>query len=122
MIKVLIIEDDAWLGESYRTVLKQAGCDVVVVSDAESAMQSIDSTQPDVIVADVVLRGQTVFGLLHELQTYDDTKIIPVILCTGLETRVIRPDKLHSYGVVKVLSKSTLSPAELSLAVKEYGS
>lgn len=122
MIKVLIVEDDAWLGESYRTVLGRAGCEVVAVNDAESAVQSIDFVRPDVIVADVMLRGQTVFGLLHELQTYDDTKTIPVILCTGLETRVIRPDKLHSYGVVKVLSKSTLSPAELSLAVKEYGS
>lgn len=119
MIKVLLIEDDTWLGESYNLVLQRANCSVTVVGDGETAMQQIDASKPDVIVADVMLRGQTIFTLLHELQTYDDTKTIPVVLCTGLETETMTPERLHSYGVALVLQKSTLSPEELVLAVQE---
>ena len=120
-VKILLIEDDHWLAESYQQILLASGFECQVVSEAELAMRVIDESPPDVIVADVLLGDHTVVPLLHELQTYEDTRKTPVILCTAINTAGSDLTKqLHSYGVVAVLDKSTLTPELLLNTVREY--
>jgi hypothetical protein len=66
-----------------------------------------------------MLEGHTIFALLQELQSYDDTRHIPVILCSALDHDVLSQTRLHEYGVVRVLDKATLTPDSLDLAIKE---
>ena len=117
--RLLIIDDDAWLSESYAAILKKGGYEVETVTDAEQALRAIEQRPPDGVVADIMLHSQTVFALLHELQSYDDTRTIPVILCTGLDAPLLEKDRFHSYGVQAVLKKATLTPDQLLLAIRE---
>lgn len=118
---VLLIEDDHWLADSYRQILIAHGFECQAVAEAGLAMRVIEDSPPDVIVADVLLGDHTVVPLLHELQTYEDTRTTPVILCTAINTGTVDLTKqLHSYGVVAVLDKSTLTPEQLLNTVREY--
>lgn len=119
MKHILLVEDDHWLADSYRRTLEREGFEVSSVTDASSAMRMVESQPPDCIVADIMLEGHTIFALLHELQSYDDTRRIPVILCSALDHDALSRNRLHEYGVVQVLDKATLTPDSLDLAVKE---
>ncbi len=121
MSYALIVEDDRWLGESYQKTLERAGVRTALVQSGYEAMDVIDAEVPSVIVADIMLDGHTTFTLFHELQSYDDTKDIPIIICSGVVDRSLTEEKLKSYGVVEVLDKATVTNEILVDAVKEHG-
>lgn len=117
MIKVLLIEDDAWLLDIESRALKKAGFEVESAPHAIAAMDSIDSRTPDVIISDVLLMGSTAFSLLNELQSHVDTKDIPVILCTNIAEQ-FDDAQLKAYGVKRVVNKTTMHPSDIVTAVK----
>lgn len=117
MTKVLLVEDDAWLAALEVEVLTNAGFNVTHASHGHSAIERIDQTAPDVLVVDMLLTGSTGLALLHELQSYIDTKAIPVILCTNLADS-LRLDDLKAYGVCRIIDKTTMHPEDLVVAVR----
>lgn len=114
---VLLIEDDLWLAELQVRSLKEEGYSVRHVTNALEAIDYIDSVRPEVIVADVLLAGSTIFALLHELQSYDDTGGIPVVLCTNMAEQ-LKDVKLEDYGIRRVIDKSTMKPDDVVAAVR----
>lgn len=117
---VLLIEDDQWLADSYQVMLRAQGINVRQVSTGHEAMQLIEKETPAVVVADVLLGDHTSITLFHELQSYEDTRVIPIILCTTLAQTKFSDAQLKSYGIVAVLDKATLTPEQLLLAVSSY--
>lgn len=117
MTKLLLVEDDAWLAEMEAGVLTKEGYEVMVAPHALAAIDLVDSFAPDVIILDVLLAGSTAFSLLNELQSYGDTKRIPIILCTNLAEQ-FDASKLQEYGVKRVVDKTTMHPSDLVVAVK----
>ena len=116
-VQVLLVEDDPWLAELEADVLTQAGYEVTLSPHAPSAIVKIDENQPDIIILDVLLTGSTAFALLHELQSYGDTKIVPVILCTNMADS-LRLEDLKAYGVRRIIDKSTMEPGDLPAAIR----
>lgn len=114
---VLLVEDDAWLSETEEAVLRKAGYDVVTAPHALAAIELIDTRIPDVIVLDVLLAGSTAFAFLNELQSHEDTKGIPVVLCTNLAEQLFST-QLDAYGVKRVVNKATMHPDDLVASVK----
>lgn len=117
---ILLIEDDQWLADSYQVMLRAQGIEVRQVSTGHEAMKLIEQAPPAVIVADVLLGDHTSITLFHELQSYEDTRTIPIILCTTLAQTKFSQAQLKSYGIRAVLDKSTLTPERLSMAVSPY--
>ena len=117
LTQVLLVEDDPWLAELEAGVLTQAGYEVTLSPHAPSAIAKIDEHQPDVIILDVLLTGSTAFALLHELQSYGDTKSVPVILCTNMAEN-LKLDDLKMYGVRRIIDKSTMQPDDLPAAIR----
>jgi len=114
---VLIVEDDKWLAEQYARVLSMAGYKIKAASHALEAIRVIDDIHPDAIILDVLLTGSTAFTLLHELQSYGDTGVIPIILCTNLATELSLED-LAPYGVKRILDKAKMNPGDLEVALR----
>ena len=114
---ILLIEDDVWLADLERTELLNAGYTVTVAHNALEAIDAIDTTPPDVIVADVLLVGTTVFTLLNELQSYSDTGTIPVVLYSGIAEQ-FSSSQLEHYGVRRVVDKTTMERDALAVAVR----
>ena len=117
MTRVVLIEDEPWLAELFAQELQAAGMDVAIAMHATAAMARIDEQVPDCIVADMLLTGSTVLTLLHELQSHPDTKSIPIVLCTNTADQ-LNEASLRSYGVRRVLDKTTIEPLDIAAAVK----
>ena len=117
---ILLIEDDRWLADSLQAVLRSRGHETVQLSTAHEAMDWLDSNQPALIVADILLGEQNSFSLFHELQSYHDTAVIPIIVCTTLDLSDVSGNELASYGIVSVLDKTFLTPDQLVLAVESH--
>lgn len=111
MKTVLIIEDNQILAENFARILRK---DFIVLqsSSAVDAISQIDMTPPDLILLDILLDGHSAFALLHELQSYSDTVMIPVIICSNLADN-LDSKSLQSYGVKVILDKAATSPREI---------
>lgn len=116
-VKILLVEDDPWLAELEIKTLEAAGFLVTHAAHAREAIVLVDDIEPDVMILDVLLTGTTAFALLHELQSYDDTGELPIILCTNMAESV-RIEDVKSYGVRRIVDKTTMKPDDLIAAVR----
>jgi len=117
MTRVLLVEDDAWLASVEASIISDAGFEVSVAPHAPAAIELVDSFHPEVIVLDVLLAGSTAFALLNELQSYSDTGMVPVILCTNIADQ-FDSKQLKEYGVKKVVDKTTMYPEDIIAAIR----
>lgn len=88
MSTVLVVEDsqtDMGLMSRY---LRDAGLSVLGATSGEEAQRHLDSQSPDLIILDVILPGQSGFELCRELKKREDTKKIPVVICSTKGTDV----------------------------------
>lgn len=115
-IDVLIVEDDLWLAEQFERVLTHEGFLVRRTSNGHVAIELVDECLPRVVLLDLLLPGSTGLALLHELQSYQDTGEIPIIVCTNLAA-TIELDEIKPYGVKKLLDKTTMHPSDIVAAV-----
>jgi twitching motility two-component system response regulator PilH len=85
---VLVVEDSptdrAFLGE----ILTKNGYTVSTADSAEDAIMKSKQLKPDLILMDIVMPGQNGFQATRSLSKDDDTKHIPIIICSskGQET------------------------------------
>ncbi len=116
-IKVLLLEDDRWQADLYESQLKHEGYRVLVVDSPHEAVLAIDDYSPDVVVADVLLKGNTVFPLIHEMASHEDVWSVPIILITT-EASLLGQADLSQYGVVSVLDKATMGVDDIVASIR----
>lgn len=80
----LIIDDSSTEREILSSCLRTAGFTVFTANSGEEALEKLNSgaCQPDLILLDVVLPGQSGFEICRTLKAQDNTARIPVILCS----------------------------------------
>ncbi len=82
---ILVIEDEKDVVEFLKMVLEDAGYNVLIAYDAETAMEQIKSEKPDLITLDLIMPNRTGIGLYSELRRSDEYKDIPIIIITGVD-------------------------------------
>jgi DNA-binding response OmpR family regulator len=73
---VLVVEDELEIARIVRDYLARAGFDVIVVGDADSALASVRSARPDLLVLDLGLPGQDGLDVAREVRRRSDTPIV----------------------------------------------
>lgn len=115
--RIVVVEDDIWLAENYLRLLRREGYEVYHAAHALEAIDIIDDVKPQAILLDVLLTGTTALALLHELQSHADLATIPIVLATNLADQIDSND-VASYGVVRILDKSTMHPEDITAAIR----
>lgn len=82
--RILVADDDASVRDMLVGLLGALGHDVVAVPDGECALREVASARPDLILSDVGMPGIDGFALCCHLKANPDTRLIPVILLTGI--------------------------------------
>ena len=80
--KILVVDDSATDQQYLRELLTGKGFQVVTASGGEEGVSKAKSEKPDLILMDVVMPGLNGFQATRQLSQDEDTKHIPVILCT----------------------------------------
>jgi putative two-component system response regulator len=82
--RVLVVDDNRDNLITMRELLQSRGYRTVTVASAEEAEQEIAHHPPDVILLDVLLPGKSGYDLCQELKANPATRLIPVVMVTGL--------------------------------------
>jgi len=85
--RILVVDDNPGNILLTRELLASRGYEVSSVDSAEAAQQAIQKQQPDLILLDVVLPGKSGYELCRELKEDPFTRLIPIVMITGLTDR-----------------------------------
>ena len=118
--KVLVLEDDRLLADSLRQSLlnKLKNIEVTVVHEPARALDLIDESMPDLLLADLHLGDRNLLTLLNEMASYPDTLALPKIILSS-SGRQLRIDDLTRYGVRAIYDKRTYDFNELVVKIWE---
>ena len=86
MKTALLVEDSLTDKDLMMRELQGAGYMVTSVTSAEEAMVQLTKANPDLIVLDVILPGQSGFELCRQLKADAKLKSIPVLMCSTKST------------------------------------
>lgn len=86
--RILVVDDNSDNVMLLREVLRLQGYEVLTASNADEAEGVISQQLPDLILLDVVMPGdRSGFDLCRELKNDPATRLIPIVLITGLTER-----------------------------------
>lgn len=90
MAYVLIVDDDQDFADAAANVLRDAGYEVAIELDTESATKSMEQKRPDLVILDVMFPENACAGfeLARHIQHHNEIlKGIPVLMLTAVNTK-----------------------------------
>lgn len=117
-VKVLIVDDDAFLSGIYGTKLELEGFAVATARDGEEGLKAAFVEKPDLILLDVLMPKLDGFEVLKRLKEAPETKNTPVIMLTNLGQKEDVEKGLEA-GAVDYLIKAHFVPAEAVAKIKK---
>ncbi|MGA9160283.1 MAG: response regulator transcription factor [Actinomycetota bacterium] len=108
MTTVLVVEDEIAIARVVRDYLRNAGFEVIVVGDGGSAVASVRSAKPDLLVLDLGLPGRDGLDVAREIRRWSNTPIV-MLTARGDETdRIVGLELGADDYVVKPFSPKEL--------------
>ncbi len=120
MSRILLIEPNRLLSKQYAAYLKGEGYMVVCCEDAQGGINAADGLAPDLIIAELMLRGHSGIEFLYEFRSYAEWREVPAIILSSLPEREssIPRSTLQELGVATYLYKSETSLERLGRQVR----
>jgi len=116
--KVVIVEDDNFLGDLLLEHISKNGIEVSLFRDAETAFSSIEKEAPSLLLTDILLPGMDGFTFLEKLKEKKILPSLPVIILSNLsQTKDI--EKGMTLGVKAYIGKSNFDLEDITKKVKE---
>lgn len=100
--RVLVVDDEEFIGEMFSIVLNKIGLDVVYCPRGDEALKYIENKMFDCIILDIIMPGMKGDEILKEIRKMNLS--IPVIVSSGYMSEEQR-DKVKSLGVDLFLDK-----------------
>ena len=116
MKKLLIVEDDKNWADILGKFAADVGAECRVAVSGGQAIEIIDDWQPDALILDMLLAGETAIALLNELRSYADLASLPSVVCTNIDVKM---DDLRPLGVKAILNKTSMRPNEARAIFRE---
>lgn len=114
---ILIVEDDPQVARLIALVLQRNGYEAEIVSDGKTALEKVNNSRPQMVFADLTIRGMGGEAFCSAVKANEETRKIPVVVLSG--DRDIA-EKATSCGADAHLGKP-FEFDDLIRLVKEYG-
>ena len=118
MKKILIADDDQYLGKSYKLKLEKDGYAVTLVSSGIEVFESLEKEIPDLLLLDLIMPDKDGYTTLEEIRKNPKLKNLTVVVSTNLCQEEDK-EKVKKLGAKGFIVKSDLSLAEFSEKIKE---
>ncbi len=112
MKKILIIEDEKFLGEIYKHKLIRSGFIVISVTSAEEALDILEKEMPNLILLDILLPEKTGLDFLIEMNKNPKFNSISILTFSNYDDLQTQK-KAKELGSKEYLIKSNYSPQEI---------
>jgi twitching motility two-component system response regulator PilH len=90
MKKVMVVDDSPVDTQHLVRILRDAGCQVVVASSGQEALQKVQTDKPDVIMMDVNMPGLDGFATTRKINGELGMKGVPIIFVTSKDQKADR--------------------------------
>ena len=117
-IYILLVEDDSFLANIYKTKFEMEGFTVNVAENGELGLKEAKKKKPDLILLDILLPKMDGFTVLQYLKADSALKDVPVILLTNLGQKD-DVEKGLKLGAADYLIKAHFKPSETVDKVKK---
>jgi putative two-component system response regulator len=84
---ILVVEDNVVNAALMKEMLASRGYPTIAVQNAAAAEEEIRREAPDLILLDVIMPGKSGYELCRELKGDPNTRLIPIVMITGLSDR-----------------------------------
>lgn len=81
--RVLIVDDSRTISAALSHMLSQNGYEALTSEDAESALELVIDSPPELIFLDIVLPGMSGFTALRKFRRLEQTASVPIIMISG---------------------------------------
>jgi CheY-like chemotaxis protein len=111
-MKILLVDDDAFLRDMYATKFGEHGHTVVVASTGEQALNCLEKDQYDVVLMDMIMPGMTGVELLRKIEDLKlEKKPVSIVLSNQGEHQDIEAAK--QAGAIGYIVKAEMIPSEV---------
>src|SRR3989338_10355535 len=117
MTKILIIEDDVFLGDALSQKLKNEGFEVALSRDGAEGLDKIKSFVPEMVLLDIILHNMNGYEILEAKQKDPEIAQIPVIIISN-SGQPVEISRALALGVKDYLVKAQFDPEEVLLKVR----
>ncbi len=102
--RILVVDDQPSIRGILQLALTEAGADVWTADDGPTALRTMESGLPDLILLDLVMPGMNGWEVIHALSGSARTSRVPVVLQTSAED-FASFDRAKKQGVAAFISK-----------------
>ena len=103
-LTILLADDNADARMALEYMLHAQGYRVVSVEDGDEAVAALSKNQIDLVLLDVLMPGRSGFAVCRHIKSQAETRLIPVVLITGLANPESRVEGIES-GADDFISK-----------------
>ncbi len=82
--KILIVDDESDVREWMTVFFEDNGYSTITAANGADAFAKAKSEKPDLVTLDITMDQESGIRALKNLQTSEETKNIPIIICTGV--------------------------------------
>jgi DNA-binding response OmpR family regulator len=117
--KLLILEDEAILGQMYQERFEKEGFIVFLATSTALGLEIAQKEKPDFILLDILLTDNNGIYFLQEKSKKPEIAAIPVMAFSNYDDPETK-NKAFSFGVRDYLLKTSYTPQEVVERVKRY--
>lgn len=115
--KILIVDDDDNIRDTYASVFKKEGFEVIEAIDGLEGLDKAIKNLPDIIFTGIVMPKMNGFELIESLKKNDSTRDIPIVISSHLGSKEDRL-KAESLGAKDFIVRSFYTPYEAVQKIK----
>jgi DNA-binding response OmpR family regulator len=117
--KILIIEDDTFLSNIYKTKLTKEGFSILMADNGEDGLALMKSEKPVLVLLDIMLPKMDGFEVLERVQKDAKLKKIPIVIMSNLgqDSDV---EKGKTLGAVDYIVKSDTTLENVITTINKY--
>lgn len=117
MVKILIVEDEIDICETYTDILEAAGHSVQTVDRASAAYMCLPKLRPDIVLVDMQLPGESGMFVVAFIRRYPRLSETKIAIVSGHPEMAVRA--VQEYGADAFLNKP-ISPEQLRAMVQTF--
>lgn len=115
--KILIVEDEAVLGQMYKEKFESSGFSADLVISAEDALEYLKTKKPGIVLLDILLPQKSGIDFLRELKKSNKNKNLLIVAFSNYDDPNTKKEAAE-LGIKEYLLKTQFTPTELVEKIK----